>query len=97
MMKQSGRIVSYGATAGAPKPFVMANIFLDVKGTAMCSPQEFSDMVGFVERQKIVPVVDVVKPLGEVNEAIERVRKGGQFGKIVLVVKDAGGSAKAKL
>ncbi|KAJ9454931.1 hypothetical protein DIPPA_15464 [Diplonema papillatum] len=47
----------------------------------MCTSHAFSDMVGFVERQKIVPVVDVAKPLGQIE----------------LVVKDAGGSAKAKL
>eukprot|EP01064_Diplonema_japonicum_P014746 TRINITY_DN2243_c0_g1_i1.p1 TRINITY_DN2243_c0_g1~~TRINITY_DN2243_c0_g1_i1.p1 ORF type:complete len:372 (+),score=68.41 TRINITY_DN2243_c0_g1_i1:49-1116(+) len=87
MMKSGGRVVSYGSTAGASKPFVMANIFLnniDVKGTAMCSPQEFTDMLRLVNEQKIVPIVDTVMSLSKVNEGIDRMRQGNQFGKIIL-------------
>ena len=52
----------------------------------MATDQEFVEMVEFVNKHKVVPVVDSVFPLAEANEAIERMNQGKQFGKIVLSI-----------
>jgi D-arabinose 1-dehydrogenase-like Zn-dependent alcohol dehydrogenase len=41
-------------------------------------------VIAWVEEGKIVPVVDDVLPLREVNEAYERIRSGRVLGRLVL-------------
>ena len=89
MMKAGGRVVSYGSTAGPPKPLAMAAVFLnnvEIRGTAMCSPAEFTAMLKFVEKHEIRPVVDSVYALEDTEKAVAKMRAGKQFGKIVVRV-----------
>ncbi len=82
----AGRISIYGGTRGkmtiSPQKLFWKQ--LDILGSTMGSDQDFTDMVAFVNSHKIVPVVDAVYPLGQLNEALERMDKGLQFGKIVV-------------
>jgi D-arabinose 1-dehydrogenase-like Zn-dependent alcohol dehydrogenase len=57
-----------------------------ILGTSMGSDQEFQDMVAFVSKHKIKPVVDQVFPIAEAAKAFERMDEGKQFGKIVLEI-----------
>jgi D-arabinose 1-dehydrogenase-like Zn-dependent alcohol dehydrogenase len=50
----------------------------------MGSQEEFGEMLRFVEAHRIVPVVDEVFRLEDGNEAMEKMRNGNQFGKLVL-------------
>eukprot|EP01061_Rhynchopus_euleeides_P014123 TRINITY_DN24536_c0_g1_i1.p1 TRINITY_DN24536_c0_g1~~TRINITY_DN24536_c0_g1_i1.p1 ORF type:complete len:369 (+),score=150.35 TRINITY_DN24536_c0_g1_i1:64-1107(+) len=89
MMRPGGRIVSFGATAGNPQPFVMPGIFLpniEICGTAMSSPSEFAAMIRFVNEHRIVPIVDSVYPLSGVGDAVNKMRRGALFGKLVIKV-----------
>ena len=52
----------------------------------MGSNIEFASMLDFVEKHKIVPVVDSVYNLEDGNEAIEKMTHSPQFGKIVLKI-----------
>ena len=88
LMKPGGRFVTYGATAGSPKSIPLPSVFLpniEIRGTAMASPTEVESMIKLIEQQKIVPVVDKVFHFHKIDVALERMRKSGQFGKIVLV------------
>jgi D-arabinose 1-dehydrogenase-like Zn-dependent alcohol dehydrogenase len=53
----------------------------------MGSSQDFADMVKFVEKHKIHPVLDKTYSLEEVTEALFRMEKGENFGKIVLTIR----------
>jgi len=84
----AGRISIYGGTRGkmtiSPQKLFWKQ--LDILGSTMGSDQDFTDMVAFVNSHKIVPVVDAVYPLGQLNEALEHMDKGLQFGKIVVKI-----------
>lgn len=85
----AGRIAFYGATLGAFNSGVPAKIFwkqLDILGSTMGNDDDFANMVKFVAEHKIKPVVDSVYPLEQAQQAIEKMERGEQFGKIVLKV-----------
>lgn len=81
------RVGVYGGTVGSVPAFSLQPVFwkqVSIFGSTMGSDQDFSNMLDFVNRHKIVPVVDSVFKVEESNLAIDRMRSGEQFGKIVL-------------
>jgi NADPH:quinone reductase-like Zn-dependent oxidoreductase len=83
-----GRLVVYGATTGPMAESDLRVIFwkqVEVIGTTMSTPQEFRTVMDLVFSRKLQPVVDTVLPLSEARAAHERLERGDQFGKIVLV------------
>lgn len=82
-----GRIAFYGATRGDFTKLNAALLFwrqISLLGSTMGSDQDFVDMLRFVEKHKIRPVIDKVFPLSGLNEALDYMAKGLQFGKIVI-------------
>jgi NADPH:quinone reductase-like Zn-dependent oxidoreductase len=82
-----GRVVLYGATNGNPGQVVARRIFwkqLNVLGSTMGSPGDFAEMLAFVSRHRIQPVVDKVFPLREGEQAFRWMEEARQFGKIVI-------------
>jgi NADPH:quinone reductase-like Zn-dependent oxidoreductase len=43
-------------------------------------------MLDFIEGRKLRPVIDKVFPLEQTEEAMNRMNKGEQFGKIILQI-----------
>jgi zinc-binding alcohol dehydrogenase/oxidoreductase len=87
--RPGGRIVLYGSTLGVAKETVVRRIFwkqLDVLGSTMGSPSDFSAMLALFADGAFRPVVDQVFPLAEAGAAQERMRHAAQFGKIVLSI-----------
>jgi len=87
LSKQGGRIGIYGGTRGAISKLNPAHIFLKhltIFGCTMGSDVEFKLMVDFVNRHKIIPLVDSVYNLSEGNDGLQRMAKGEQFGKVIL-------------
>jgi NADPH:quinone reductase-like Zn-dependent oxidoreductase len=84
-----GRIVFFGATRGNPTSLDLRKCFfrqINMLGTTMGSPEDFSSLMTFVAAHKITPVVDKVFPLAEADAAFRRMASGEQFGKIVLAI-----------
>jgi NADPH:quinone reductase-like Zn-dependent oxidoreductase len=85
---RTGRIVVYGATTGPALETDARQLFwkqLDVLGTTMSNRREFADVMARVFAGELEPVVDVVWPLARARDAHERLERGDQFGKVVLV------------
>jgi NADPH:quinone reductase-like Zn-dependent oxidoreductase len=87
--KPGGRIVFFGATAGAvpelnPRPIFWKQ--LSILGTTMGSPEDFAAMVQFASIRELRPVISHTFPLAEAVEAFSLMERGGQFGKIVLTM-----------
>jgi len=85
--RPGGRVVSYGATAGAVPELTVRRIFwkqLSVLGSTMGTPEDFRGMLDVVTSGQLRPVVDRVFPLEEAARALERMEQAAQFGKIVL-------------
>ena len=59
---------------------------IHIVGSTMGSPADFAAMIEFVNQHGIRPVVDNVFPLAEGNDALDRMKRSTQFGKLVLNV-----------
>jgi NADPH:quinone reductase-like Zn-dependent oxidoreductase len=84
---RGGRLVTCGATSGDQPPADLRRIFirqLQILGSTLGDYSEFSDLLGFVERQSIVPVIDSEYPLERIHDALNRLESGQQFGKVAL-------------
>jgi D-arabinose 1-dehydrogenase-like Zn-dependent alcohol dehydrogenase len=75
---------------------VLSNV--ELRGTTMGSRKEFRDMVAFVKEKKIRPIVSrVVKGLDntkEIDTLFDDIKKGSQFGKLVIEIGEGTGSSK---
>lgn len=94
IMRPGGVIAQYGMTVGNKMDWHMRAVLanLELKGSTMGSRREFLDMVAFVDKHKIKPVVSrVVQGLSDVA-AIETLfadmQAGRQFGKLVIEIDD---------
>jgi NADPH:quinone reductase-like Zn-dependent oxidoreductase len=83
------RIAFYGGTRGkihGLNPQVLFWRQISIFGSTMGSDRDFVDMLDFVNRHDIIPVVDSIYDLKDVDQAFDRMARGDQFGKIVLSV-----------
>jgi NADPH:quinone reductase-like Zn-dependent oxidoreductase len=86
---KGGRLVTCGATAGPRPQTDLQRIFwnqLSVFGSTMGNMREVAEMLNFVQKRGIKPVIDQVFPLAEGAQALARMEEGKQFGKVVLKV-----------
>lgn len=84
-----GRIAVFGGTTGNITNVAPSKVFfkqLNIFGTTMGSDAEFADMVSFVSRHQLKPVVDEVFALADAEQALRKMDAGKQFGKIVLAI-----------
>lgn len=86
--KPGGRLVFYGATRGNPPQLEARKLFwnqLQLIGTTMGTDQDFSEMLALVDSLQLRPRIDAVFPLKDAGLALDRLKEGLQFGKIVLI------------
>ena len=83
-----GRIVTCGATSGPNPKEEIRLIFwkqLSILGSTMSNDKEFRTMLSAVAAGKLLPRIDSTFAFSRVREAYERMEKGDQHGKIILV------------
>ncbi len=88
-LRRGGRIVTCGATSGSNPPVELQRMFirqLEVYGSTGGSMDEFRTVVELFARRQIRPVVDAVFPLARVHDAMDRLDRGEQFGKVVVTI-----------
>ncbi|KAG0228198.1 hypothetical protein BGW41_003517 [Actinomortierella wolfii] len=88
-LRPGGIIVSYGMTTGPKVDFTMSAVLknIEIRGSTMGSRKEFREMVSFVDKHKIKPVVSQVwQGLEHSEDAFETMRNGKQFGKLVITI-----------
>lgn len=82
-----GRICFYGGTAGKINGLVPQWVFwkqLSIFGSTMGTDEEFVQMLEHVTLHKIKPIVDRIYDMKDINQALARMEKGDQFGKILV-------------
>ncbi|MEQ9374805.1 MAG: zinc-binding dehydrogenase [Imperialibacter sp.] len=87
VLKHGGRVVIYGASSGIPKTLDVFRIFwnqLTIQGSTMGNDQEFEQMIDYVNRTQMLPVIDSVRPFSEVVTAFDKMKQRKQFGKLVV-------------
>jgi NADPH:quinone reductase-like Zn-dependent oxidoreductase len=92
-LARGGRLVTVGGTGGPVVEMDLRLVFrkqISILGSTMGSHQDFRDVMSLIFSGKLKPVIDRVMPLSEGRAAHERLEKGEQFGKIVLVPSESG-------
>ncbi len=87
-LARGGRLVSYGATTGPKAELDIRVLFwkqIEVLGSTMSNRIEFEEVMRLVFSGALKPVVDTVMKLDDIRAAHERLERGQQFGKIVVV------------
>lgn len=87
VLRDGGRLVSYGRTAGRDAALDVREIFwrqLSVLGTSMATRAEFAAVMGEVFAGRLVPLVDSVFPFSETRAAFGRLAAAAQVGKVVV-------------
>ncbi|NUU63017.1 zinc-binding dehydrogenase [Paenibacillus agri] len=85
IIRPNGRIVTFGASSGDRIEIPVRSIFfpqISIIGTSMGSSEEFADMLQFMERHGLRPIIDRIYPLQDTAEAFHRMQQGEQFGNI---------------
>ncbi|ORZ04846.1 alcohol dehydrogenase [Lobosporangium transversale] len=86
ILAQGGIFVTFGQTAGAfqlDTVPILRNV--EIRGSTMGSRVEFEQMLHFVEEHRIRPIVsNALSGLENIPKAIEYLRGGNQFGKVVV-------------
>lgn len=89
VLKPGGTMVTFGATTGDITQLDLRAFFYgqyNLLGSTMGSGEEFQEMLAFVEKHRIRPVIDRQYPLADYEEAFQRLDHGEQFGKIVFAL-----------
>ena len=83
------RIVIYGSTAGDKFEVTATGLFLksaSLIGSQVGDPQDFRDMLAFIDKHSIRPVIEKSFPLDEADKALIYLEKQHNFGKVVISV-----------
>lgn len=91
MLAPKGFMVVYGTTAGTPSAIHLPRLFFSqasITGTTMGNDQEFADMIAFVAKYEVQPMISSVRPLSEIVSAFDEIKEGKQFGKLVIKIAD---------
>ncbi|MHB8451355.1 MAG: zinc-binding dehydrogenase [Mycobacteriales bacterium] len=86
-LRPGGTVVVSGATSGADPPAELTRIFflqLTVAGSTMGSREELAELIAFLERTGVRPLISSVHPLADARSAFAELAAGEAFGKIVL-------------
>lgn len=89
VLKPQGKIVFYGATNGLPAKIDLYRMFwnqLSLIGTTMGNDHEFDEMISFVGKHQIRPLIDSIRPFSKIAESFADITKSNRVGKIVFQV-----------
>ena len=89
MLKPYGKIVCYGATNGTPSKLDLYRLFwnqLSLLGSTMGNDHEFNEMLTFVSKHQIRPMIDSIRPFSKIAESFGDITKPNKVGKIVFQV-----------
>lgn len=82
-------------------PFLMQAVMknIEIKGSTMGSRREFKEMVDFVRSEELAPVVSRtvqgIDNIEGIDSLFEEMKKGSQFGKLVIeIAKEGRNSSK---
>jgi len=89
VLRPHGRIVFYGATNGLPGKVDLYRMFwnqLSLVGTTMGNDHEFNEMLAFVSKHQIRPMVDSIRPFDRIVQSFPDITRSNKVGKIVFQV-----------
>ncbi|KAF2010439.1 NAD(P)-binding protein [Aaosphaeria arxii CBS 175.79] len=99
LLKAGGVISVYGMTISPKMDFLMGAVLrnIEVKGSTMGSRKEFAEMVDFVNKKNLKPVVSRVVnglDLAAIDTLFDDMKNASQFGKLVVQIDNGSSSSK---
>ncbi|WP_269409476.1 zinc-binding dehydrogenase [Lentibacillus daqui] len=91
ILKKGGRIVVFGSSTEDTVNLNLRDFFYgqyQFIGSTMGSREELRDMLAFIEKHQIHPVVDRTFALDDAKEAMNYLEQGRQFGKVAVRIKE---------
>ncbi|MBQ0944401.1 zinc-binding dehydrogenase [Ideonella sp. 4Y16] len=88
-LARGGRLVTCGATTGDQPGADLRRMFirqLQVLGSTLGTLSEMRDLVSWVERHGLRPVIDSRFTLDQVHAGLDRLESGQQFGKVAVEI-----------
>ena len=88
-LKRGGTLVAFGASAGDTVDFNLRKFFygqFNLLGSTMASAEELHEMLDFIEKHSIKPVMDKSYKLEDFKEAFDRLDNAGMMGKIAFTI-----------
>jgi zinc-binding alcohol dehydrogenase/oxidoreductase len=88
-LRQGGTIVTFGASAGDVVELNLRDFFYGqyrLLGSTMGSGEEYVEMITFIQKHNIKPVVDRMFTLDEFPQAFKRLENAEQLGKIGFTI-----------
>lgn len=85
LLRPGGTIVTFGASAGDEVQLNLRSFFYgqyNLLGSTMGSTEEYIDMLQFIEKHEIKPIIDRIFSLSEFEQAFMRMERAEQLGKI---------------
>lgn len=89
LLGMGGRLVFFGGTQGRWPTILPQYLFfkqVSLLASTMGSPVEFEQMLKFVERYQMEPVIDSIFALENYNQAITQLTHRERFGKVILQI-----------
>ncbi|MEM7272065.1 MAG: zinc-binding dehydrogenase [Actinomycetota bacterium] len=86
-LRRGGRYVTAGAIAGPIVPLDLRTLYLndlELYGATIYEPGVFADLIGYLDRGEITPVVDAVYPLADIAAAQAAFERKHHVGAIVV-------------
>lgn len=88
-LKRGGTLVAFGASAGDNVDFNLRKFFygqFNLLGSTMASTEELHEMLDFIEKHNIKPVMDKVFKMEDYKEAFDHLDNAGMMGKIAFTL-----------
>jgi NADPH:quinone reductase-like Zn-dependent oxidoreductase len=86
-VRPGGTVVVAGATTGEPSRVEMQRLFfleISILGVTMGTRDDMANLLAFLDRTGVRPLIDSTYPLAETGVALSRLAAGEQSGKIVI-------------
>ena len=90
-LRRGGRLVSCGATTGPNVGLDLRRLFWyqwNIMGSTMGNLAEYGEILRVLGTGELRPIVDRVFPFTQAREALERLERGEQLGKIAIQIAD---------
>ena len=88
-LRRGGRYVTSGAIAGPLVELDLRTLYLhdlEMHGATVYAPQVFADLVGYIARGEVRPVVGGIYPLADIHAAQRAFAAKGHIGSLVITV-----------
>ncbi|HKQ21189.1 MAG TPA: zinc-binding dehydrogenase [Nitrososphaeraceae archaeon] len=88
-VRKGGKIAMCGTTSGSEANFQIRTFYskqIQLFGILIGSKLELLELINFVNEKNIVPKIDSVLPLAQVQQAHDKLEKGEQLGKILIKI-----------